>query len=170
MSCIPGDTLAPGAVQNDPNGGYFVTLDGDPNIYTGLEQTINGLKVGQDYTVKFDYGAVDRQQVSGPYTDSLVVALGGQSYTTPVLSEPSHGFSGWLSGKYTFKATSTSEVLSFLSEGTPAGLPPSAVLDGVSLTADVPEPAAWAMMIVGVAGIGAMARRRRAAAVGMAMA
>ena len=61
----------------------------------------------------------------------------------------------------TFTATGASQVLSFLSIGTPTGLPPIAMLDNVSLTAAVPEPATWAMMFVGFGMIGASARYRR---------
>ena len=61
-----------------------------------------------------------------------------------------------------FTAKSTSQLLSFLSIGTPLGLPPAALLDGVSLTT-VPEPATWAMMIMGFFGLGAVLRRRRVA-------
>lgn len=35
-------------------------------------------------------------------------------------------------------------------------------VDNVSVTTSVPEPAAWAMMLVGFAGLGAIVRRRRA--------
>jgi len=77
-----------------------------------------------------------------------------------VLFTPSETFTGWKNGHFQFQATSTSQTLSFLSVGTPFGLPPIAVLDGVSLTA-VPEPTTWAMMLLGFGGIGAMIRRRR---------
>jgi hypothetical protein len=55
-------------------------------------------------------------------------------------------------------------VLSFLSTGTPGGDPPIAFLDNVSLTNTVPEPATWALMLVGVAAMGASLRLRRRAA------
>ncbi|MGH6911978.1 MAG: PEPxxWA-CTERM sorting domain-containing protein, partial [Phenylobacterium sp.] len=61
---------------------------------------------------------------------------------------------------FNFTATSNSQLLTFLSVGTPSGLPPIALLDGVSLTM-VPEPSTWAMMLLGFGGIGAMIRRRR---------
>jgi hypothetical protein len=40
-------------------------------------------------------------------------------------------------------------------------MPPTAFLDGVSLTAAVPEPATWGMMIIGLGAMGVAARRRR---------
>ncbi|MBN8808643.1 MAG: PEPxxWA-CTERM sorting domain-containing protein [Sphingomonas sp.] len=60
-----------------------------------------------------------------------------------------------------FVAGGTSQTLSFLSNGTPNGLPPVALLDNVSLTAAVPEPASWALMIVGFGAMGYSLRRRR---------
>jgi hypothetical protein len=50
-------------------------------------------------------------------------------------------------------------VLSFLAVGTPAGLPPFSLLDGVTMTAAVPEPATWGMLAAGL-GLVAFARRK----------
>nr|WP_229262497.1 PEPxxWA-CTERM sorting domain-containing protein [Duganella radicis] len=52
--------------------------------------------------------------------------------------------------------------MSFLAVGTPAGVPPFSLLDGVSLTAAVPEPETWAMLGLGLGLIGFTARRRKA--------
>ena len=54
-----------------------------------------------------------------------------------------------------------SDTLTFLAKGTPAGGPPFTLLDGVSLTAAVPEAAPWAMMIAGFGLVGTAARRHR---------
>jgi len=92
--------------------------------------------------------------------------MGGDPFATSVyLNTAPAGqpgsFSGWMTANFTFTADSTSEVLSFLAVGTPAGnLPPFALLDGVSLTA-VPEPSTWAMMLAGFGGLGFAAFRRR---------
>jgi hypothetical protein len=58
---------------------------------------------------------------------------------------------------FVFTTTGGSETLSFLSndEGAYGG-----VLGGVTISA-VPEPSTWAMMILGFAGVGFMAYRRR---------
>ena len=65
----------------------------------------------------------------------------------------------------TFTAASASEVLKFVSDGGGVALPPVALLADVSLTGDipgsVPEPATWAMMGMGFAGLGLVAYRRR---------
>ncbi|QXQ08678.1 PEPxxWA-CTERM sorting domain-containing protein [Sphingosinicellaceae bacterium] len=60
----------------------------------------------------------------------------------------------------TFTASAVSQVLSFLAVGTPNGAPPISFLDGVSLTAAVPEPATWGLMLVGFGAVGITARRR----------
>ena len=60
---------------------------------------------------------------------------------------------------FTFTATGPSEVLRFIAHGTPSGVPPFSLLDGVSMTAAVPEPATWAMMVLGFGVIGRAMRR-----------
>jgi hypothetical protein len=87
------------------------------------------------------------------------VSLGAQTQTTPVANYAAHGFTGWMTQSFTYMATSSSEVLSFLAQGGPNGLPPVGLLDGVSLTA-VPEPATWAMLVLGFAGLGFAGYRR----------
>jgi hypothetical protein len=62
--------------------------------------------------------------------------------------------------------------LTFIGEGSPQGLPPTLMITGVGLTQapdgtpvytnPVPEPAAWALTIMGFGALGAIARRRRA--------
>jgi hypothetical protein len=82
---------------------------------------------------------------------------------TPVANFPAHGFTGWMTTSFTYTATSNSEELSFVAQGTPNGLAPVALLDGVSLTA-APEPASWSTLILGIAGLGAVLGNRRRSA------
>jgi hypothetical protein len=145
-----------------PTGGKFLALDGDPGFNGAVTQMINGLTVGATYTLTFDWAAAQYADRSGDTTEKLQVNFGGDSFTTTTLNNSSHGFNGWYSVSQTFTASSTSQLLSFLSIGTPSGLPPVALLDSVSLQGAVPEAATWGMFICGFGLIGAAARRRRA--------
>jgi hypothetical protein len=151
LHVLPGDA--------DPNGGAFVALDGDPDYNGPLEQTINGLTPGAKYTVSFDWAAAQYADRTGPTTEQFQVSFGGATQSTAIVPNSSESATDWMQQSFTFTAGGASQVLSFLSVGTPSGLPPVALLDGVSLTA-VPEPATWAVMLVGFGGVGAMMRRR----------
>ncbi|WP_309605279.1 PEPxxWA-CTERM sorting domain-containing protein [Phenylobacterium sp.] len=146
----------------DPDGGAFVVLDGDTSANGPLQQMINGLKIGKVYTLSFDWAVAQYKSRVGATTEKLKVDFGADTFTTAIVSNPSKDAQGWFTVTHRFTATSTSQLLSFLSIGTPLGLPPAALLDGVSLTT-VPEPTSWAMMILGFFGLGAVLRRRRVA-------
>ena len=152
----------------DPDGGAFLVLDGDPKGNGAVQQLVTGLKVGTAYTLSFDWAAAQFKSRVGATTEQFQVSFGGDMFSTGVVPDASEGATPWVTVTHTFTATSTSELLSFLSIGTPSGLPPVALLDGVHLNdltitthSGVPEPASWALMILGFSGLGAMLRRRR---------
>lgn len=156
------------------DGGAFVALDGAAGVQGQISQTVNGLTAGHDYTLTFDWAAGQLANRKGATTEQLQVTFGADTVATSVVSVASEGFSGWMTQSYKFTAASGSQLLTFLSVGTPRGLPPIALLDGVSLTdvgvgghgGGIPEPASWALMILGFGGIGAVVRaRRRGAAI-----
>ena len=148
-------------VVTSPDGGNFVALDGDSNIRGVLSQTITGLTSGATYVLSFNWAGAQLRNRTGDTTERLDVTFGGVTKSTTTLIDPSTVFSGWKTASFTFTANGTSQVLSFLSVGTPDGQPPIALLDGVSLTA-VPEPATWALLLAGFGMVGYAARRRRA--------
>jgi len=93
------------------------------------------------------------------------VSLGSDQQSTVVLSNSDHGFTGWRQESMTFTAQNTSEVLSFLAVGTPNGVPPFSLLDGVTMDAasGVPEPGTCMLLLCGLlGGIGVRRSRRRA--------
>ena len=145
-----------------PLTGNFAALDGDSNYNGAVTQSISGLTVGNTYTLTFDWAAAQYHDRTGPTTEQLVASIAGQNFSTAVVNNASQSSTGWFGESFTFKATQSTDVLSFLSIGTPNGMPPVALLDNVSITGGVPEPATWGMMLVGVAGVGAIMRRRRA--------
>jgi hypothetical protein len=160
----PGNGVANGLPSTSPNGGNFVGMDGDFQ-QGALSQTINGLTVGQHYTVSFEWAAAQQSAFFGATSDQWLVSLGSSTQSTPVASIPSQGFSGWMPASLTFTATASSEVLSFLASSPSAGQPPFAVLDSVSMnTATVPEPATIFSVLIGIIGFGVFARRRARAA------
>jgi len=66
-----------------------------------------------------------------------------------------------MSQSFTYTATATSEVLSFLAAGGPSGAPPFVLLDGVSII-PIAEPASWMTLVGAVASvIGAFSLQRR---------
>jgi hypothetical protein len=144
--------------DSSPAGGNFVALDG--NFETGaLSQTLTGLEPGREVIVSFYYGFGQQHGFDGVTHQSLNVSLGGDTKSTGTFTVDNHGFTGWRHAVKVLTPTSSTETLSFLAQGDEP-VPPFALLDGVTASA-APEPATWAMMIVGLGGLGALARRRR---------
>ncbi len=152
--------LAAGFPGVSPSGGNFFGVDGDQQYGSSLSQTVSGLIVGNTYKVTFNWAASQLRNRQGPTTNQWIVSLGNDTQATPVVNVASQGFDGWYTQSFTYTATAASEVLKFVANGGPAGLPPFALLDGVSLNA-VPEPATWALMLAGFGLVGVAVRRRQ---------
>ena len=60
-----------------------------------------------------------------------------------------------------FTATASSELLTFLAVGTPSGVPPFSLLDGVSMTSAAPEPAYMGLIGIGLVLLGAVRRLQK---------
>ena len=159
----PGNGAANGLTGASPAGGNFIGADGAFGV-GAISQTINGLVAGQQYDVSFWWAGAQQQGFDGLNTEQWDVSLGDEHHSTGIVSNGNHGFTGWQQETFTFTATSSSQVLSFLAHGTPEGVPPFSLLDGVTMEAHggVPEPASWALMILGFGATGAALRRRRA--------
>jgi hypothetical protein len=160
-----------GLAANGPIGN-FLAMDGDYRT-ARVSQTVTGLTVGHEYFLDFEYGfaqerTLDGGRYNGATKQALDVFVGNAHtpvWTSPTVDLPSHGFAGWTPGTVRFTADSSSEVVSFLASGSPK-VPPFALVGDVSMTA-VPEPATWAMMMLGFAGLGVAGFRstRRKAAI-----
>ncbi len=152
---------------SSPTGGNYVGADGAFEV-SAITQTINGLITGQNVTVSFAWAGAQQSSFTGPTSDKWTVSLGTVSASNPsqstnVVSLPTEGATPWMNQTFTFVATSTSELLSFLATGTPAGQPPFALLANVSVT-NVPEPAGIGIFLTGLAGLLLVAQGRRTAA------
>lgn len=144
-----------------PVGGNFVLADADPNYRGAFWQTISGLTVGKKYDLSFWQAAGQQRGFTGPTTERWIVSFGNDTVYSNTFHLPQGGVGPWEKQTFSFTASATSQVLKFLADGTPGGAPPISFLDGVSLQAAVPEPATWAMLIVGFGAVGFASRRRR---------
>jgi hypothetical protein len=159
------------------NGGNFFASDSQYHAGV-LSQTIGGLTVGDKYTLTFDYALGQQSGFTGANTNNYWEVLFGQTakahdleqgllpantavQNSAGLSIASGGFSGWQTASMTFTAQNASQVLSFFAKGA-EGAPPFLLLDNVSMTAAVPEPSTWGMLLGGMGLVGFMARRRAA--------
>src|SRR5471030_1474245 len=136
----------------------------DALYYPGvLSQTVNGLQVGKAYTLTFNYALGQQVGFNDANSDNYwQVGFGVTTKDSNALSIATGGFSGWKTASMSFTAANARQALSFLANGATPGAPPFMLLDNVSLTAAVPEPSTWGMMLAGLGLVGLMMRRRAA--------
>jgi hypothetical protein len=176
----PGNGSANGLPATSPDGGNYIAADGAYEV-APISQIITGLNPGDDYDVSFYWAGAQQHGFTGATTEKWTVNFGdtdtfsanggdtggsftgGQTQSTSVVDNLSHGFTGWESATFTFQADASSEVLSFLAVGTPTGEPPFALLDGVSFTdvSSVPEPGTLTLMLGGLSLLGWGVRRSK---------
>lgn len=157
----PGSDVPGGDIGGpSPTGGYFIGLDGDSSVRGPVQQMINGLVPGRDYLLTLDIATGQIRSRRGDTTEQLRVSLGSETYFGPVIANPDRGFQAWRPLSFTFTADSASELLSFLSLGTPNGLPPIIFLDSIRLE-KVPAPSALVLFGLGAMAVAGARLRRR---------
>ena len=155
----PGNGSANGLTASSPAGGNFIGADGAFG-QAAIQQIITGLDVNSVASITFYWAGAQQYNFNGPSTEAWQVTLGNETHSTQVVNNAEHGFTGWQKATLSFVVTSSTEVLSFLALGTPAGVPPFSLLDGVSIS-EVPEPTSLALVGAGLEAAGLLSRRRR---------
>ncbi len=170
-----GPGYTPNPVSNgftgSPNGGFFLGAAGGFAV-APISQTISGLTPGQTYTLSFTWAASQMTDFFGGTTQYWDVSFGGTTVSTDTANVANRGFVDWAPYTHDFTATSVTETLSFLAQGSPTGNGPFLLIDGITLSeaaAPVPEidPASAGsvmMLLIGALGLlDSRVRRRRLA-------
>jgi len=163
IDVVGANFLAPDFVASD--GVYSVDMNGSNGTRGGVAQTFDTV-ANTSYRVTFDLNAnvydnfVGIKNVEASAGDFTGVF--GYDTSLHTQGQPSP----WTSFSFNFTASSASTTLafeSFFPNATGPGSNFGALLDNVNVTvAAVPEPTTWAMMILGMAGVGISMRRRKA--------
>lgn len=133
-----------------PGNGKYIDLDGSSgNAVVMKTSTSFNLMAGMTYTLSFDLGGSARWDGD----NSVTVTLGDFSETFTLAADaPLTNFSRQIS----MSSDMTSSLVFDHAGGDNMGL----ILDNVTLSAPVPEPETWAMLVAGLALLGLKARRK----------
>lgn len=134
-------------------GVNFVELDTYAN--SSISQSIQTV-LNQTYTLTFQFQ--DRQYVASS-SQGLDISWGGATFASSV-NNSDHG--GWETRTYTLIGDGTLKALTFSAAANSASDGLGTSLDNISLTAAVPEPETYGMLLAGLAVMGLVARRRKA--------
>ena len=135
------------------DGNVFVELDTDQN--SSIWQTI-ATTTGTTYNLNFWYAPR-----AGVSSDSNMIEVLWNGDTIASVSADGKQSTGWHELNYSVTGTGGVDTLTFRAAGASDSFGGS--LDNVSLTAAVPEPETYAMLLAGLALMGTVARRRKAA-------
>jgi len=169
---LPG-TSAPVVIQNNSSAGYPLGAFGEPipaaaggnwiayfstdtGTQTLTQQLSTPLTAGVTYTLSYDLYSPSNGQAN-PFNATLSSTLDGN--TLGPFNAKGFG-AGWVEESATFVANSATPdflTISFTGLGVTGA---DFAIDNITIAA-VPEPATWAMMILGFIGVGFMAYRRR---------
>jgi hypothetical protein len=168
----------------------YLMVDGDPDYGAPVWTEMTSLVVNESYTVSFYQASSEESGNDKAYTDNweayVIPGTGPGPYICPQsycagISEQTTTDSGdlaynspgmvnsgavstaWELESFTFVATTTNEVLEFVTNavGTSGFEPPFLGLADVTLTASTPEPGTWVMTILGVGLVFGAGRLRR---------
>jgi hypothetical protein len=161
-----GNAFVTNTLTND-QGGFNSAQEGDlfgavtadaPNVYSTLSQTFT-LRAGGTITGYAGFLANDYE----PYDDDAYVAVNGISLLTwDVDGVGDYGTSGWIPFTFTATVAGVYKLELGVVNRTDDSHSSQAAIDGVQVSgAVVPEPASWALMVLGFGAAGAALRTRR---------
>lgn len=137
---------------------YFSSDTANPHT---ISQLVN-LVAGVTYNIGFDYYA-PRNGIDNPFNATLGFLLGGQQIGSTLVAGNPAGTPAqtWINFSTSFTALNSGpQTLAFQFNG--GGVTAADFgIDRVYVTAAVPEPGTWAMMLLGFGAIGFSMRRRR---------
>ena len=149
-------TFAVGSGSPAAQANHFASFGSDNAAGTGVVFQSFATVLGQIYTLSFDYGAFNSTSQQLSYS---LTGLPGAN-VLPITAGTSNLDSLFTNFTTSFTGAGGPTILSFQSTST-AGDNADILLDNVSVTGPVPEPATWAMMLMGFGMVGVGVRRRR---------
>lgn len=147
---------------------YLDASDGDRAVNLtadtagGITQRVGGFTPGRTYEIRFDLSSDPFDPQPRPYTSRIIVSAtggGARLYSYTVTGQNSPTDMLYETNEYRFEAGSSFANIQFRSLNNDEF---GAVLDNV-IIAEVPEPATWAMLVLGFGLVGFATRRRGAA-------
>jgi hypothetical protein len=172
---IAGSNPSGGVIPNtSPGGGNFIVADGSSSYNVAIYQSLSDLVAGSTYAVSFWYAAGQQYNRTGNTTEGWQVSLENAAQITEVAANGttiqdtptqadiagtntpgliSGGFQAWSYETFYFTAAQATQVLTFLSMGTPTGQPPAVLLSDVSLIVVTPEPISMAITGIGMTSL-----------------
>lgn len=135
----------------------YVQAGLDAYVYSTLTQVFD-LVAGQTISGQVGFQANDYW----PFNDDAYLTINGvQLFGASVATVGSYGNSGWQGFTYTAPTTGAYTLQLGVRNAGDNAASSGAVIDNVGLSAAVPEPAGWAMMILGFGAIGLLLRSDR---------
>ena len=142
------------------DGDNSVDLSGTNGI---IFQNVTGLTVGTKYKITFQLSGNPSATVDPRLRLTLTNPTASQDFVFDTPVNQSAGNMGWTRVSYNFVAGAPTTRVTFSNTLPAAARARGAVIDDVFLTVAVPEPATWAMLLIGFGMVGFAARRRNRA-------